>query len=133
MEHQPFDLRECVESALDLTSGRAIEKGLDIAYIMEDDVPAGIKGDVTRLRQILINFSATRSSSLRKVKSFSQFKKRQRPKTAIANSPFAIQASAFQRVIWRACSNPSRKPIHPPHANSAARVWVLPSANVSLK
>ena len=55
VEHQPFDLRECVESALDLTSGRAIEKGLDIAYIMEDDVPASIKGDVTRLRQILIN------------------------------------------------------------------------------
>jgi signal transduction histidine kinase/DNA-binding response OmpR family regulator len=55
VEHQPFDLRECVESALDLTSGRAIERGLDIAYIMDDDVPAGIKSDVTRLRQILIN------------------------------------------------------------------------------
>ncbi len=55
VEHQPFDLRECVESALDLTAGRAIEKGLDIAYIMDDDVPAGIKSDVTRLRQILIN------------------------------------------------------------------------------
>ena len=55
VEFQPFDLRECVESALDLTAGRAIEKGLDIAYIMDDDVPAGIKSDVTRLRQILIN------------------------------------------------------------------------------
>ncbi len=55
VEHQPFDLRECVESALDLTAGRAVEKGLDIAYIMEDDVPAGIQSDVTRLRQILIN------------------------------------------------------------------------------
>jgi GAF domain-containing protein/CheY-like chemotaxis protein len=55
VEAQPFDLRECVESALDLTAGRAIEKGLDIAYLMDDDVPAGIKSDVTRLRQILIN------------------------------------------------------------------------------
>jgi CheY-like chemotaxis protein len=55
VEYQPFDLRECVESALDLTAGRAIEKGLDIAYIIEDDVPVGIKSDVTRLRQILIN------------------------------------------------------------------------------
>ena len=55
VEAQPFDLRECLESALDLTAGRAIEKGLDIAYIMDDDVPAGIKSDVTRLRQILIN------------------------------------------------------------------------------
>ena len=55
VEFQPFDLRECVESALDLTAGRAIEKRLDIAYIMDDDVPAGINSDVTRLRQVLIN------------------------------------------------------------------------------
>ncbi|MGZ9165272.1 MAG: response regulator, partial [Anaerolineales bacterium] len=55
VEQQPFDLRECVESALDLTAGRAVEKGLDMAYIIDDDVPAGIKSDVTRLRQILIN------------------------------------------------------------------------------
>jgi GAF domain-containing protein/DNA-binding response OmpR family regulator len=55
VEFQPFDLRECLESALDLTAGRAIEKGLDIAYIIEDDVPTGIQSDVTRLRQILIN------------------------------------------------------------------------------
>jgi len=55
VEFQPFDLRECVESALDLTAGRAVEKGLDIAYIIDDNVPAGIKSDVTRLRQILIN------------------------------------------------------------------------------
>ncbi|NWG06196.1 MAG: GAF domain-containing protein [Chloroflexi bacterium] len=55
IESQPFDLRECVESALDLVTGRAIEKGLDIAYIFEDDVPPAISGDVTRLRQILLN------------------------------------------------------------------------------
>jgi CheY-like chemotaxis protein len=55
VEFQPFDLRECVESALDLTAGRAVEKGLDIAYIIDDDVPAGVKSDMTRLRQILIN------------------------------------------------------------------------------
>ena len=55
VEFQPFDLRECVESALDLTAARAIEKGLDIAYLIDDDVPAGIRSDVTRLRQILIN------------------------------------------------------------------------------
>jgi signal transduction histidine kinase/CheY-like chemotaxis protein len=55
VEYQPFDLRECVESALDLTAARAIEKGLDIAYMIDDDVPSGIRSDVTRLRQILIN------------------------------------------------------------------------------
>ncbi|HEX8990288.1 MAG TPA: GAF domain-containing protein [Anaerolineales bacterium] len=55
LEHQPFDLRECAESALDLVAGRAVEKNIDLAYIIDDDVPAGIRGDVTRLRQILLN------------------------------------------------------------------------------
>ncbi len=55
IESHPFDLRECVESALDLIAGRAAEKQLDIAYLMDDDVPAAISTDLTRLRQILLN------------------------------------------------------------------------------
>ncbi|HEY2560136.1 MAG TPA: GAF domain-containing protein [Caldimonas sp.] len=55
IESHPFDLRECVESALDLVSTRATEKKLDTAYVFEGDVPAAISGDLTRLRQILLN------------------------------------------------------------------------------
>ncbi len=55
IEAQPFDLRECVESALDLIATRAVEKELDTAYEFVDDVPAAVVGDVTRLRQILLN------------------------------------------------------------------------------
>ncbi len=55
LESQPFDLRECVESALDLVATRAAEKGLDLAYLIGDGTPAAIVGDVTRLRQILLN------------------------------------------------------------------------------
>jgi GAF domain-containing protein len=55
LENQPFDLREVVESALDLIAPRVVEKGLEIAYILEPDVPPAILGDVTRLRQVLIN------------------------------------------------------------------------------
>src|SRR5258706_4239114 len=55
IESQPFDLRGCVESALDLVAGRAVEKDLDLAYLFDDDLPLAIKGDVTRLRQILLN------------------------------------------------------------------------------
>jgi signal transduction histidine kinase/CheY-like chemotaxis protein/putative methionine-R-sulfoxide reductase with GAF domain len=58
VEAHPFDLRECVESALDLISARAAEKHLDIAYVFEGEVPAAINGDVTRLRQILLNLLA---------------------------------------------------------------------------
>jgi signal transduction histidine kinase/CheY-like chemotaxis protein len=55
IELHPFDLRECIESALDLVAGRAAEKRLDIAYLFEGDVPAAIHSDVTRLRQIILN------------------------------------------------------------------------------
>ncbi|MDA9008806.1 GAF domain-containing protein [Alphaproteobacteria bacterium] len=55
LEIRPVDLRDCIESALDLVSSRAAEKNLDIAYIMEDDVPNAISTDLTRLRQVLLN------------------------------------------------------------------------------
>ena len=58
IESQPFDLRECVESALDLVATRAAEKHLDVAYLFEGDVPAALDGDVTRLRQVLLNLLA---------------------------------------------------------------------------
>jgi signal transduction histidine kinase/DNA-binding response OmpR family regulator len=55
LEEQPFDVRECIESALDLFRLRAADKGLDLAYQLEPQVPAAIVGDVTRLRQIIVN------------------------------------------------------------------------------
>jgi GAF domain-containing protein/DNA-binding response OmpR family regulator len=58
IEAQPFDLRECVESALDLIGARAAEKHLDVAYLFEGDVPVALDGDVTRLRQVLLNLLA---------------------------------------------------------------------------
>ena len=55
LEDQAFDLRECVESALDLLAAKAAEKGLDLAYLIDPETPEVITGDVTRLRQILVN------------------------------------------------------------------------------
>ncbi len=55
LEEQPFDLRVCVEDALDLLASRAAEKGLDLAYLIDDGVPSTLVGDVTRLRQVLVN------------------------------------------------------------------------------
>ncbi|MBY6069542.1 GAF domain-containing protein [Leisingera aquaemixtae] len=55
IEAHPFDLRDCIETALDLISGRAAKKQLDVAYIMDDSVPPAISADLTRLRQILLN------------------------------------------------------------------------------
>ncbi len=55
IERHPLDLRDCMESALDLIAARAAEQRLDVAYIFDDDVPPAIGADLTRLRQILLN------------------------------------------------------------------------------
>jgi signal transduction histidine kinase len=55
LETQPFDLRTCIENALDLLAAKASEKKLDLAYQIEDGVPAQVVGDVTRLRQVMVN------------------------------------------------------------------------------
>lgn len=55
LENQPFDLRDCIEDSLDLLSSKAAEKNLDLAYLIENNTPITINGDVTRLRQILTN------------------------------------------------------------------------------
>lgn len=57
LEALPFRLDHCLEGALDLLGAKAAEKGLELAYLMGDEVPLTIRGDVTRLRQILVNLA----------------------------------------------------------------------------
>jgi len=55
LENHPFELRTCIEEALDLLSPKVVEKKLDLGYIIEDSIPLTLSGDVTRLRQVLVN------------------------------------------------------------------------------
>ncbi|MHC1774503.1 MAG: response regulator [Lentimicrobium sp.] len=55
LEETHFELRSCIEDTLDLFAIKAIEKGLDLLYMIEPDVPSNLLGDSNRLRQILIN------------------------------------------------------------------------------
>ena len=55
LENIPFSLRQAVEAVIDLLAPSALEKQLEIGYIMDPDVPEFIVGDVTRFQQILIN------------------------------------------------------------------------------
>ena len=52
----PFSLRPTIESALDFVAGKAAERGVELAYVMGAEVPAGLVGDEARIRQILINY-----------------------------------------------------------------------------
>lgn len=55
LEKQAFNLRACIEDTLDIFIAKANEKGLELIYYIEPEVPAWIDSDVTRLRQILVN------------------------------------------------------------------------------
>ncbi len=55
LEEQPFELQVCLENALDLIAPEATEKGLELVYTVEPKIPTLLLGDVTRLRQILVN------------------------------------------------------------------------------
>jgi len=55
VEDQPFDLVKCVEESVDLLAVRAAEKKLELSADIDPGVPRWVSGDVTRLRQVLVN------------------------------------------------------------------------------
>src|SRR5204863_2002754 len=55
LENRPFELAACVEGALDLLASKAEEKKLDLAGEIVEGTPGTVRGDVTRVRQILVN------------------------------------------------------------------------------
>lgn len=55
LENNPFDIRACMEGALDVMASKAGEKNLDLACLIASGTPTVVGGDVTRLRQILVN------------------------------------------------------------------------------
>ncbi|MCC5663238.1 CHASE3 domain-containing protein [Nostoc sp. CHAB 5784] len=55
LETLDFDLSICLEEVVELLAPSAHNKGLEIATLIEHNVPTQIKGDTGRLRQILMN------------------------------------------------------------------------------
>jgi signal transduction histidine kinase/CheY-like chemotaxis protein/HPt (histidine-containing phosphotransfer) domain-containing protein len=57
LEAEPMSLRGVVEEACDIAAPRAREKGLELIVDIQNDsgLPLGVRGDVTRIRQVLIN------------------------------------------------------------------------------
>ncbi|MBD2682251.1 MULTISPECIES: GAF domain-containing protein [Nostoc] len=55
LETLDFNLATCVEEVLELLAPSAHNKGLEIAALIEHNVPIHLQGDAGRLRQILMN------------------------------------------------------------------------------
>ncbi|KAJ3014578.1 hypothetical protein HKX48_005083, partial [Thoreauomyces humboldtii] len=55
LEKRPFDLFQCIENSLYLLHLKASQKGLLLSHKISKTAPKCIEGDITRLRQVLIN------------------------------------------------------------------------------
>lgn len=55
LEEHPFNLRDSIEEVLELLAPKAYDKGLEVVLLMEEEPKSEVLGDVTRLKQILMN------------------------------------------------------------------------------
>ncbi|NTV45015.1 MAG: response regulator [Chlorobiales bacterium] len=55
LERYPFGLRTAIEESIDIFAATAAEKEIELTYFIHDGVPPKVSGDVTRLRQIMVN------------------------------------------------------------------------------
>ncbi len=55
LERREFNLRTCVEQAIDMLAPQAVNKKLELAYHIDKETPTWITGDSIRLRQIFVN------------------------------------------------------------------------------
>ncbi|MFN7986747.1 MAG: two-component regulator propeller domain-containing protein [Thermoanaerobaculia bacterium] len=55
LERRPFEVRTCLEAAVDVLAARAEEKRLELTLDVDDGVPVALLGDVTRVKQVVMN------------------------------------------------------------------------------
>lgn len=55
LERIPFSLKSCLDESLDLFIGKARENSLELLCTVDESLPEYVYGDVTKLRQILMN------------------------------------------------------------------------------
>jgi two-component system sensor histidine kinase/response regulator len=55
LEETAFKLQEVIEQTADIVAQRASEKGLELVFHIHPEVPAHLRGDPLRFRQVLVN------------------------------------------------------------------------------
>ena len=111
LEREPFDLRDCVEGALDIVAPRAAQKQIELGCLIDENVPAGIVGDAARLRQVLLNLlsNAIKFTEQGEVVVEVSAEPAGAGSSPSSSSPSAIPASASRRTGWTGSSRPSAR------------------------
>jgi PAS domain S-box-containing protein len=105
LEQAPFNLRDCVEGALDIVAPRAWEKELELGCLIDDGAPTGIVGDEARLRQVLLNLLSNavkfteRGEVMVFVKAEETGSGRHRIELAVRDSGIGIPAEGLARLF----------------------------------
>jgi signal transduction histidine kinase len=55
LKSEPMVIGDCVQSVVELLAPKAHEKGIDLAWALDPDLPRTLRGDEVRLRQIITN------------------------------------------------------------------------------
>ena len=129
IESIEFDLDEVLERLSSIVGLKAGEKGLELIFYTDPQVPTSLVGDPLRLGQVLVNLT---SNSVKFTESGEIFVSTQvhsaweggsssafRSKTRVSGSP---------RTSRRVCSMHLPRPTTPPPASTAGPDWVSPSA-----
>lgn len=102
-----FDLRACVQEALDLFAEKAREKRIKLEATIAAEVPQHVAGDAKRLRQILVNllgnaFKFTDTGEIRvnlTAEALDAKSGRQRMKFAVRDTGVGIPAENLERLF----------------------------------
>ncbi|WP_165958270.1 response regulator [Segetibacter sp. 3557_3] len=55
LDCKDFELRRCIEDVFEVFASRSAGTGLDLIYLIDDNVPGQVVGDALRLKQVLMN------------------------------------------------------------------------------
>ncbi|MDM8569332.1 response regulator [Thiotrichales bacterium HSG1] len=53
LEEEPIEINTFIEETFDLFTAKALNKNIELLYLVEEDVPSWVRGDANRIRQIL--------------------------------------------------------------------------------
>ncbi len=133
---EPFALAGCLEGALDLMAPSVARKGLELVYSVESELPAGIVGDLGRLRQIVLNLLSNavkfteRGEVVVSVAAQRLEGGRQGIEGAVGD-PAGRPGHGDRHpapIGWTDCSSRSARPMPPSRVGLAGPAWAWPSA-----